>query len=54
MTSIFLALFAVIILLLFFRFVFYKKKKSIVKSVTYICDKCGEKDCVCHKEGDIK
>ena len=54
MTLIFLAIFTVIILFLFFRFVSYKKNKSIDRVVRYICDECGEKDCICHKENDIK
>ena len=49
MRLIFWALLAIIVLFLFFQFVFYKKKKSINKSVTYICAECGERDCICHK-----
>ena len=54
MRLIFLALLAIIVLFLFFQFIFYRKKKSINKSVTYICDECGERDCICHKESDTK
>jgi len=54
MTIIFLALFAVIILFLLFQFIFSRKKKSIDKSVKYICDECGERDCICRKESNIK
>ena len=54
MTLIFWALLALIVLFLFFQFVFYRKKKSTNKSVTYMCDECGKMDCICHKESDIK
>ena len=52
MTVFFLALFSAIIILLLFRFVKYRK--SIDKQTKYICNECGEKDCVCYKESDIK
>ncbi len=54
MTIIFLVLFAVIILFLLFQFISYRKKKSIDKSVKYICEECGERDCICHKKSDVK
>ena len=32
-------------------FVFIKKaKKKELPDVRYVCDICGDKDCVCHKE----
>ena len=65
MMRIFLVLFIAIVLFLLLGFVFYKKKefqkesppppkKTIEKSSKYICDVCGEKDCICHREDNIK
>ena len=61
MMTFFLVLFIIIILFLLLGFVFYKKKfqkespkESIEKSSKYICDVCGEKDCICHREDNIK
>jgi len=60
--AIFLVLSIAVIMLLLLYFVFYRKKefqkesqkKFIEKSSKYICDECGEKDCICHRVDDIK
>lgn len=45
---------AVIIAFAFFFVVFYKKTDdNNTHTVTYICDHCGEKHCICHKKDDI-
>jgi len=62
MMAIFLVLSIAVIMLLLLYFVFYRKKefqkespkKFIEKSSKYICDECGEKDCICHRVDDIK
>ena len=66
MMAIFLVLSIAVIILLLLCFVFYRKKefqkespkesqkKFIEKFSKYICDECGEKDCICHRVDDIK
>ena len=31
---------------------FSKKKAGNPPEDTYVCDVCGEKECICHKEGE--
>ena len=32
--------------------VFSRKKAEKPPQDTYVCDVCGEKECICHKEGE--
>jgi hypothetical protein len=41
-----IVLFAVILACLFVK----KTKKKELDNDIYVCDICGEKDCICHKE----
>jgi len=51
MSTILTGLIAAVVIYFLFRIIVYKKNKS-EEPVSYICDECGEKDCVCRKEDE--
>jgi len=52
MSKILTGLIVAVAIFLFFRILASKRNKP-EEPVTYICDECGEKDCVCHREDEI-
>jgi len=46
-----IGLIAAVVIFLLFRIIVSGKNKS-EGPVSYICDECGEKDCVCRKEDE--
>ena len=54
MKGIILALLVAVLVFLFFRFFLYRKEDSIDTPIVYVCDECGKKHCICHREGEMK
>jgi hypothetical protein len=51
MSRIIVGLIAAVVIFLLFRIIASKINKPN-EPVTYVCDECGEKDCVCRKEDE--
>ena len=51
MIRIIVGLIAAVVIFLLFRIIASKINKPD-EPVTYVCDECGEKDCVCRKEDE--
>lgn len=32
---------------------FWRDKKEVPPGDSYVCDVCGEKHCICHKENEV-
>jgi uncharacterized protein YoxC len=47
-----LILLAVLIVSVFLMISLFKKRKTQEKVSHYVCDTCGELDCICHKVND--
>ncbi|MDP2861953.1 MAG: hypothetical protein Q8N95_04080 [Desulfobacterales bacterium] len=51
MSKILTGLIAAVAIFLLFRIIVSKRNKP-EEPVTYVCDECGEKDCVCRREDE--
>jgi len=51
MSTILTGLIAAFVVFFLFRIIVSKRKKP-EEPVIYVCDECGEKDCVCRKEDE--
>lgn len=51
MSKILTGLIAAVLIFLLFRIIVSKRNKP-EEPVTYVCDECGEKDCVCRREDE--
>ena len=48
-----LILLAALLVYIFIKIIFLKKKKARDNVTRYVCDECGDHDCICHSVNPI-
>jgi hypothetical protein len=52
MNEAFLILFSLLLVCVFLMVILFKKSKNQNAVARYVCDTCGELDCICHRVDD--